>query len=378
MNIGILKESGSENRVCMLPEAVSALVKSKVSVLVEQGAGLRAFTSDAEYTDAGARIAGRPEILSECQILLGIYGPEKADYKHLKDGTVLLAILNPFMETGKIRELAGLGVTAFSLDVIPRTSRAQSMDVLSSQATVAGYKAVLDAAGRLGGFFQMFMSAAGTIKPAKVMIIGAGVAGLQAIASSRRLGAVVEAFDVRSAVKQEVQSLGAKFIEVEGAREESSAGGYAVEQTEEFIARQKQAIHDHAVKSDVVICTAQIPGKKAPVILTKETVIQMQAGSLVIDLAASSGGNCELTKNNEIVTLNDVRIIGKSDYPSDMPYDASQMLGKNYLNFLKLILDENGGLNLNFADDIVKGTCICHQKEIVNSRIQEIINNQTN
>jgi NAD(P) transhydrogenase subunit alpha len=248
------------------------------------------------------------------------------------------------------------------------------MDILSSQATVAGYKAALDAANNLPGFMQMFMSAAGTIKPAKVLVLGAGVAGLQAIATAKRLGAVVEAFDVRSAAGEEVRSLGAKFIEVEGARDESSAGGYAVKQSEEYNQRQQQTVHNHAVKSGIIICTAQIPGKKAPVLIRKETVEQMIPGAVIIDLAASTGGNCELTKNNEVIMHNRVKIIGRSDYPSDLPVDASRMFGKNVLNFIQLIIDSEGKLNLNFEDDLVKGTCLTHNKEIVNDMVKKAIN----
>jgi H+-translocating NAD(P) transhydrogenase subunit alpha len=219
----------------------------------------------------------------------------------------------------------------------------------------------------------MFMTAAGTIKPAKVLILGAGVAGLQALITARKLGGVVEAFDVRSAVKEEVQSLGGRFVEVEGALEDRAAGGYAVEQDQEFKKRQAQVIHEHAAKSDIVICTAQIPGKKAPVLLTAATVEQMKPGSVIVDLAASSGGNCELTQNGKTIVKKGVAIIGKSDYPSDMPSDASKMLGKNITNFLKLIIGEDGNAALNFDDKIVAGTCLTHNGDVVHSRIKEII-----
>jgi len=248
------------------------------------------------------------------------------------------------------------------------------MDILSSMATVAGYKAVLTAANTLPKFFPMFMTAAGTIKPANMLILGAGVAGLQAIATSRKLGAVVYVFDVRAAVKEEVVGLGGKFVEVAGAIDDKAAGGYAVEQTDEFKARQAQAIHDQAVKSDVVICTAQIPGRRAPVLLKKETVEAMKPGSVIIDLAASTGGNCELCKNDETVIYNGVKIIGNSQFPTDMPTDASRMYGKNMINFLKLIITKEGALNLNWDDDIVKGTAVTHGKEIVHERVKSIIN----
>ena len=241
-------------------------------------------------------------------------------------------------------------------------------------ATVAGYKAVLEAAANLPNFFPMFMSAAGTIRPAKILILGAGVAGLQAIATSRKLGAVVEVFDVRAAVKEEVMSLGGKFVEVEGATDDKAAGGYAVEQSEEFKRKQAEAIHNHAIKANVLICTAQIPGRQAPLLIRKETVEAMKAGSVIIDLAASTGGNCELTQNDATIVHNGVKIIGNSNYASGMPNDASKMFGNNVLNFLKLIIDKDGNMNLNFEDDIVKGTCIIHHKEIVNERVKAAMN----
>ena len=374
MKIGILKETDPEKRVVMLPESVAALKKLKVSsVLVEKGAGENAFASDEDYKSAGAEISDRKEILSGCELILKLNPPEKKEVDALDEGKVLISMLNPFFNTDLIKTLSEKGITTFGLEMIPRTTRAQSMDVLSSQATIAGYKAVLEAASNLPHFFPMFMTAAGTIKPAKVLIIGAGVAGLQAIAISRKLGAVVEVFDVRSAVKEEVKSLGGKFIEVEGAKEDAAAGGYAVEQTDEFKQKQKQLIHDHAAKSDVIICTAQIPGKKAPVLVTKKTVESMKSGSVIVDLAASTGGNCEVTKDGETIEHNNVKIIGRSDLPSAMSSDSSKMFGQNVINFLKLIIDEEGNMNLNFEDDIIKGTCVTHEKQIVNERLKEFI-----
>ena len=292
----------------------------------------------------------------------------------MKEGQVFMAVFNPFINTKLVKELAEKNITSFSLDILPRTSRAQAMDILSSMATVAGYKAVLTAANNLPKFFPMFMTAAGTVTPAKVLILGAGVAGLQAIATSRKLGAVVEVFDVRAAVKEEVTGLGGKFIDVEGATDDKAAGGYAVEQTDDFKKRQAQAIHDHAVKSDAVICTAQIPGKKAPLLLRKETVEAMKPGAVIIDLAASSGGNCELTKDNETYVHGQVKIIGNSAFPADMPSDASKMFGKNVINFLKLMISSKGEFKLNWEDDLVKGTCVTNNKEVVNERIKSIIN----
>jgi NAD(P) transhydrogenase subunit alpha len=373
MKLGILKEDPGENRVALLPEAVTTLKELKVDVFVEPGAGDNAYASDKDYEEAGAKVTGRKDIIASCDMIVKIHPPGKDELKNIPGGKVFLGAINPFFNKDLVEVLEKNGVTSFSMDSIPRITRAQSMDILSSQATVAGYKAVLAAATELPHFFPFFMTAAGTIRPAKVLILGAGVAGLQAIATTRKLGGVVEVFDVRSAVKEEVKSLGGKFIEVEGAKEDLDAGGYAVEQTEEFKEKQRQLIHDHSVKSNVIICTAQIPGKKAPVLLTRKTVEGMKKGSVIIDLAASTGGNCELTKNNETIVHNGVKIVGNSNFPSEIPYDSSKMFGQNILNFLKLIINEEGGINLNFEDEIVKGTCITHDKEIVNERVKESI-----
>ena len=374
MKIGILKESAGENRVAMLPDSVKALVDLKVTVLVEKGAGAPASTPDPLYEEAGAKIASRVDVIKESDLIVMVNGPEAAEVKKLGKGKVVVAGVNPLTNHDLVNTYADAEVTLFSLDVIPRTTRAQAMDILSSQATVAGYKAVLDAASRLSGFLPMFMSAAGTIKPSKVLVLGAGVAGLQAIATARKLGAVVHAFDVRSAVKEEVESLGAKFIEVEGAKDDAAAGGYAVEQTDEFKERQKQMVHEFCVKSDIVICTAQIPGRTAPLLVTKASVKAMAPGSVIIDLAASTGGNCELTKNDEVVVEHGVIIVGESNYPSDMPKDSSQMFGKNMLNFLKLLIDEEGGMNLNMEDELVSGTLVTQDKEIRHERVKEFMN----
>ncbi len=374
MTIGILKEIEGENRVSLLPESIATLVKMNVTLLVEAGAGLTAYASDKEYEEAGARIETKANVIAGSDLLIKIQPPTSGEIALMKDGQVIMAVLNPYFNADLVKQLAAKNITGFSMDVVPRTSRAQAMDILSSMATVAGYKAVLTAANTLPKFFPMFMTAAGTIKPANLLILGAGVAGLQSIATARKLGAVVYVFDVRAAVKEEVTGLGGKFIDVEGAVDDKAAGGYAVEQTAEFKARQAQAIHDQAVKSDVVICTAQIPGRKAPLLLKKETVEAMKAGSVIIDLAASTGGNCELTKDNETIVHKGVKIIGNSQFPTDMPTDASRMYGKNMINFLKLIITKEGALNLNWDDDIVKGTAVTHGKEIVHERVKSVIN----
>ncbi|MBN1598545.1 MAG: Re/Si-specific NAD(P)(+) transhydrogenase subunit alpha [Bacteroidales bacterium] len=370
MNIGILRESGTEKRVIITPEVVKSLIDMKAGVYIEKGAGEKATISDKQYVNAGASIGTKSDVFDICKVILKINNLTEEELKALKKDQVVVASLNPFINIQTVKKLADEKVTSFSMELVPRITRAQSMDILSSMATVAGYKAVLDAAMHLPKFFPMFMSAAGTIKPAKILILGAGVAGLQAIAIARKLGAVVEVFDVRSAVKDEVKSLGGKFIEVEGAVEDKNAGGYAVEQTEEFKERQAKLIHDHTIKSDVVICTAQIPGKRAPVLIKKETVEGMRSGSVIVDLAASTGGNCEITKDGETILYHEITIIGKSDYPSDMPYDSSLMFARNVLNFLKLIIDEEGNLNLDFEDEIIRNTCLTYNGEIIIDKVK--------
>jgi H+-translocating NAD(P) transhydrogenase subunit alpha len=374
MIIGILKEPQDESRVAFLPEAVKTLLSWQVSVWVEKGAGSKAFASDELYQTAGAEIHNRNEVLTSADLIVGIQPIKQEEIASMKPGAVLMGQLNALYNPGLTKYLIENDRTAFSMELVPRTTRAQAMDVLSSMATVTGYKAVLMAADLLPRFFPMFMTAAGSITPSRVLILGAGVAGLQAIATARRLGASVFAFDVRQAAKEEVLSLGAKFVDVEGAKEDKSAGGYAVEQSEEFLQRQKDTIHEHASKADVIITTAQIPGRKAPLLVEERTVKAMKPGSVIIDLAASSGGNCALSQPDKTVEINGVRIVGVGNLAANMPQDASKMYGKNYLNFLKLII-KDGNLNLNLEDDIVHGTCVCHKGKPVSSRIIQIQNN---
>jgi NAD(P) transhydrogenase subunit alpha len=375
MTTGILKEQGKETRAALLPSHLKAITSLKVKVLVETGTGEGVFIPDREYQEAGATIASRDEVISGSDILLMVNRPDDDTLKKTgRNKKIIIGTINPLEGKEVSDRLKGENLTVFSMDLIPRTTRAQAMDVLSSMATVAGYRAVLDAALHLPRFFPMFMSAAGTIRPAKVLVLGAGVAGLQAIATARKLGAVVEVFDVRSAVKEEVQSLGAKFIEVEGATEDKAAGGYAVEQSEEFRQKQSEMIQDHAARASVVICTAQIPGKKAPLLVKKESVERMIPGSVIVDLAASTGGNCELTQDNKTINHNGVTIIGQSDYPVTMSIDASLMYGTNLVNFHKLLIDDNGELNLDFNDDIIKGTALTHNGEMVSERVKSILN----
>ena len=374
MLIGILKESGTENRVAMLPGEVIVLKKLGVKIIAENDGGATAFAFDKDYIAAGADVASRKEVISKAGLILSVNPLPEDDLKSCREGQLLCSVLNPVENSKWLEKARSLRLTVLALDLIPRTTRAQSMDILSSMATVAGYKAVLHAASISTRFFPMFMSAAGTIKPSKILILGAGVAGLQAIAVARKLGAVVEVFDVRSAVKEEVKSLGGKFIEVEGAKEDAAAGGYAVEQTEDFKKKQQELIQQRAIAADVVIATAQIPGKKAPVLLLKETVNSMKPGSVIVDLAASTGGNCELTRNGETIKVNGVTIIGKSDYPSDMPTDASKMFGSNIINLLKIMIDKEGNLSLNLQDEIINGTTAVHAKEYVSQRVKQMLN----
>jgi len=375
MIIGVLKEQQPEKRVSLVPEVVAALVKMNVQVSVENGAGEAAYHTDKAYTDAGATLKGRDAVAAEADILLSIHSDNIP--ASIKKDAVVIGVFQPLFDTQKMQDFAGKGYTVFSMDTIPRTTRAQAMDVLSSQANIAGYKAVLLAAMEYCRYFPMFMTAAGSIPPAKVLILGAGVAGLQAIATAKRLGAVVEVFDVRPAVKEEVMSLGAKFVEVEGAADASKAGGYAVMQTEEFQAKQRAKIHEHAKKSDIIITTAQIPGRKAPILITQAMIEDMRPGSVIVDIASVTGGNTDLTKDNEKINHKGVTIIGNSALPCEMASDASKVYSKNVLNFLKLVIDKEGALNLNYEDDIVAGTCIAKDGKIVNERVLSIINPQT-
>ena len=364
MTLGILKEASGENRVSALPETVQKFKELGLDVLVEQGAGENAFASDTDFIEAGAEIEDRASVIQNAKIILSIH-PTIED---LKD-KIIFGTYFPINDFAMAKKVAANNNTLFSMDNIPRTTRAQSMDVLSSQANIAGYKAVLIAAANYSRYFPMFMTAAGSIRPAKMLILGAGVAGLQAIATARRLGAVVEVFDTRPAVKEEVKSLGAKFVEVEGAADASAAGGYAVEQSEEYKQKQTTLVAEHAAKSDIIITTAQIPGRKAPLLITEETLSKMKAGSVVIDLAASTGGNCARTENEKTIDYKGVSIIGNSNIASTMPSDASKLYGKNILNFLNLFFDADNNFTINFEDDLIKGTCISKDGKIINERI---------
>jgi NAD(P) transhydrogenase subunit alpha len=374
MILGILKETNNDKRVSLLPEQAAVLVAKQVRVLVETGAGNAAYASDATYTDKNVTVKDRASVLSTADLVLSINPLSSAEMAQLKPGAVVLGTFQPLFNTDLVKQAIDKKASLFSMDMIPRTTRAQSMDVLSSQANIAGYRAVLLAATMFPKYFPMFMTAAGSIPPAKMVIIGAGVAGLQAIATAKRLGAVVEVSDTRPQVKEEVMSLGAKFIEVEGAADASKAGGYAVEQSDEFKQRQQQRLAESIAKADIIITTAQIPGKKAPILITDAMLKSMKPGSVVIDLAAATGGNTAVTKNNETIVYEGVTILGNSNLASDMPSDASKLYGKNILNFLQLIITKEGALELNFEDDLVKGCCMAHEGAVVNERVAALIN----
>lgn len=373
MKIAVPKETREhERRVALVPDAAGRLVKAGHAVAVQAGAGAGAGFVDETYRDAGAEIASDlAAALKGAEVVLEVQPPAAADVARLPEGVVLIGFLQPAENGELIRSLAQAKVTAFSLELLPRISRAQSMDALSSQASVAGYKAVLIAAERLPKFFPMLMTAAGTIAPARVLVLGAGVAGLQAIATARRLGAVIEAYDVRPAVKEEVQSLGARFIELELEAQEGT-GGYAREQSEEFLRRQRELIGKHVAASDVVITTAAIPGRKAPVLVTAEMVRAMRPGSVVVDLAAESGGNVEGSRPGETLDAGGVALYGAENLPSSMPLHASQLYSKNVTSLLEHLAPE-GELKLDFEDEITKGTCVTHAGEVVNERVKEML-----
>ena len=362
MKVGVTKEVvANERRVALAPEAIAKLTKAGFEIAVEAGAGEHSFYSDAQYEKAGATIVrDRAQLYKQSDIIAKVQPPTDQEVGLLASPQVLIALLAPAFNTALVNRLTLTGVTALSMDAIPRIARAQSMDVLSSQSSLAGYKAVLLAASTSPKFLPMMTTAAGTIPPAKVLVLGAGVAGLQAIATARRLGAVVEAFDVRPVVKEQVESLGAKFLMLEIKESTESAGGYAKELSEETHRREMELVHGHAKTSDIIITTAQIPGRKAPILVTREMVKDMAPGAVIIDLAAETGGNCELTKAGETVVDNGVSVIGPINLPSSVPMHASHMYSRNVQTLLLLLVKE-GKLNLDFKDEVIASVTITHQ-----------------
>ena len=373
MIIAVPKETRSgEHRVALVPDGAKALVKAGHEVRIEAGAGFEAGYLDASYTDAGARIvADASAAVSGAQLVLKIQAPTDAEAAGLASGTIVVALLRPLDEPEAIQGLAAKGIDAFSLELVPRITRAQSMDVLSSQATVAGYRAVLLAADRLPKMFPMMVTAAGTLSPAKVFVIGAGVAGLQAIATAKRLGAVVEAYDTRAAAAEQVESLGGKFVELTletGDSEDS--GGYAKAQTEEFYDAQRKLMGEVAGRSDVVVTTALVPGREAPLLLDEDGVKAMAPGTVVVDLAAPNGGNCACTTPGETVTVHDVHVMGPLNLPSELPLHASQMFSKNLVTFVNHLAPE-GELVVDLEDEITVGSLVSRGGQVVHPVVQE-------
>jgi NAD(P) transhydrogenase subunit alpha len=356
--------------VALLPESVKRLGAKRIDVSVEAGAGSRAFASDEEYAGMGARVDASPEaLLADADVVIQIRPPSVDEVRRLKEGSALVSLLYPLANTAVVEALAARNITALAVDMIPRTTVAQMMDALSSQATAAGYEAVLMAAATLPRFFPMLMTAAGTIAPARVLVLGAGVAGLQAIGTARRLGAVVEAFDVRRVVKEQVESLGAKFVEVETQGDAQGDGGYARELDEREKQAQAEAIARHVAKADVVICTALVPGRRAPVLVTADMVRSMRAGSVIVDLASEQQGNCELCRPDQTVVEHGVTIIGATDLTSRMCAHASQMYSRN-MEKLLLYVAKDGTWRLDFQDEIVAGSVVTHAGGIVHPKLR--------
>lgn len=377
MIVAIPKEIHAlEPRVAATPATVKEFIKFGLDVQVEAQAGKQSFFSDQDYKDAGAEIIVLAEqLFSQGDIILKVLPPTSEEIARLKSGSTFISFFQTTREIPLVKALTERSVTGFSMHLIPRTTLAQKMDALSSQANIAGYKSVLMAATRLGVYMPLLMTAAGTIRPAKVLVLGAGVAGLQAIATAKRLGAHVEAFDVRPVVKEQVESLGAKFIEVEGESEEGvGEGGYAKETSEDYKRRQQELIHDHISKTDVVITTALIPGRPAPLLIPTTMVEAMKPGSVIMDLAAENGGNCELTRKDEVIEHNQVTIDGTSNIPGTMPVHASELYAKNIAAFLTYMVKE-GELNLDMEDEIISGSLFTHEGEITHEPTREAMNN---
>lgn len=377
MIVGIPKEIvRNETRVALIPAMVNDITKIKHEVIIEKGAGLKAGFSDEEYQKAGAKIVnGAPELFKQADIILKIQSPvehaqlKKHESESLKPGAYLITFLSPLTNIDGIKKLSGQKVTAFDMGFVPRITRAQSMDALSSMATVAGYKAVVMGADYLGKMFPLMMTAAGTVPPSLVLVLGAGVAGLQAIATAKRLGAKVEAFDPRPAVKEQVESLGAKFVEMELPEDAETAGGYAKEMSDEFLKKEQEAIASRLPKVDLVITTAQVFGKKAPCLITEKMIKTMHPGSVIIDIAADQGGNTELTQNGK-VEKHGIIIYGDSNLPALIPVHASQMYSRNITNLFKHIFSEE---TINWEDEIIQGACVVKDGEIVNKIVAQMI-----
>ena len=371
MRVGVPKESrNGERRVALIPDVVNSLTEANLDVVIESGAGEASGHPDSEYSDTGAR-AGSADDAWGTDLVAKVALPSLDEIGRLRSGQVLIAHLAPLTSGETTKALADAGVTSFAMESIPRITRAQAMDALSSQANVAGYAATLLAAREAGRFFPMMTTAAGTVAPARVMVLGAGVAGLQAIATARRLGAVVTGFDIRRAAWEQIASLGGRPLELDFIPDAEAEGGYARPLTDEENEQVREALAEAAVRQDVIITTAQVPGRRAPILITSDAVRNMQPGSVIVDLAGDSGGNCELTQAGQTVTEDGVKIIAPPNLPSDMAAHASQLYAKNVENLLKLLVNDEGQLNLDFDDEIVAGACLTHEGEIRNERARE-------
>jgi len=371
MKIAVLREDlPGEARVALMPESVKKLLLLDATVLIESNAGLRAARADADYVEAGAEVsADRGAILGQTEVLVTVNRPDEKVFKQLPGGAVVLGFLRPLDEPKALQPALDLGLTTFAMELVPRITRAQAMDALSSMATVAGYKAVLLGASNIPRMFPLLMTAAGTVPPARVLVLGAGVAGLQAIATARRLGAVVEAYDVRAAAGEQVRSLGATFLEVDlGGLKTEDAGGYAVELSEEALQRGRDLVAEHARTADVIITTAQVPGRRAPLLMNEAAVGGMKRGSIVIDLAGATGGNVETSKADEVVERDGITILAPTNLPATVPVHASQLYSRNVTAFLSLLI-KDGKLNIDMGDDVVGPSCVTHEGKVVNSRV---------
>ena len=371
MNIAVLKEtSPGEARVALMPDSVKKLIAAKASVSIESSAGLGAARTDDDYREAGATVVDdRNALLASADVLVGVTRPSADDFRRMKKGAAVLSFLRPLDEPDKLVPALENGLTTFSMELVPRITRAQAMDALSSMATVAGYKAALLGADHIPRMFPLLMTAAGTVPPARVLVLGAGVAGLQAIATARRLGAVVEAYDVRAAAGEQVRSLGATFLEVDlGGIQTEDKGGYAVELSEEALKRGRDMVAEHAKTADVIITTAQVPGKRAPLLMEESAVKGMKRGAIVIDLAGSTGGNVVGSKPDEIVERNGVTIMAQTNLPATIPVHASQLYSRNVTAFLNLLI-KDGELNLDMNDDVIGPSCVTHEGKWMNQRV---------
>ncbi|HEY8779165.1 MAG TPA: Re/Si-specific NAD(P)(+) transhydrogenase subunit alpha [Solirubrobacterales bacterium] len=372
MRIGVPKETAEgERRVALVPDVVKSLKESGLDVAVESGAGAESGHPDPQYTEAGAEVGGADAAWG-ADVVLRVAVPSSEEIGRLRSGQVVIGHLAPLTSAETTKALVGAGVTSFAMEAIPRITRAQAMDALSSQANVAGYAAALLAAREVGRFFPMMTTAAGTVAPAKVLVLGAGVAGLQAIATAKRLGAIVTGFDIRRAAWEQIASLGARPLELDFIPDAEDEGGYARPLTDEENEQVREALTQNAAKQDVIITTAQIPGRPAPLLITAEAVRSMKPGSVIVDMAADSGGNVEPSQAGEIVVENGVKVIGPTNLPSEMATNASQLYAKNVENLVRLLVDEEGNLKIDFDDEIIAGACITHEGEIRNERAAEV------